>query len=162
MSATFRIIDKGWERILRQMRLMDKSFTKVGVQQDTTREDSEVSDMVLVATWNEFGTKNIPERSFIRETVDKKKKRIFGLKKRMYGDILDGKKSTRRALEIIGEYAQSQTQLTIKRKKNPPNALSTQRAKGRKLGRKNVKLIDNPLIDTGQLIQSIRHVEVMQ
>jgi len=162
MPVKFRIIDKGWKRILRQMRLMDKSFTKVGVQQDTTRKDSEVSDMVLVAMWNEFGTKNIPERSFIRETVDKKKKQIFGLKKKMYEDILDGQKSTRRALEIIGEYVQSQTQLTIKRKKSPPNALSTQRAKGRRLGKKSGRLVDNPLIDTGQLIQSIRHVEVIK
>lgn len=152
MSTKFRVIDRGWNRIRRQMKLLDNSFTKVGVQEGELRAD-DLSEMVIVAAANEFGTERIPERSFLRSTVDKKRRQIFALKKTMYNQILDGRKSTRRGLQIIGEDVQFKIQSTIRKLKTPPNAPST-------IKRKHGKA--NPLVDTGNLVQSIRHVEVVR
>lgn len=160
MAVKTQIIDKGWERIKREMKLLDNSFTKVGVQQDTLRDD--LSDQLVVAFANEFGTKNIPARPFVRATVDLKKQAIFSLQRKMYENVVLGRMSTLIALKAIGEYTQRQMQRYMKRLKTPVNAPSTQRRKGKRKSKKAGFMINNPLVDTGNLVQSIRHVEVIK
>ena len=55
---TFRDIDKGWGRIVRDLKGVSNSYTKVGVQQGSTHkkksEDSgtPISDLVVIAAVN--------------------------------------------------------------------------------------------------------------
>lgn len=102
------------------------------------------ADLVMRAVVNEFGTKTIPERSFLRSTMD--------LRRDFYADLLtdavdrslDGH-PTARALEQIGQIAVGDVRDTISRGVPPPNAPSTIRRKGS----------SKPLIDTGRMWQSL-------
>lgn len=111
-----------------------------------------------IAAANEFGTKTIPERSFLRSTVRKNQSKYKKLGLLLVENLL--KKTTeeeyKKELGKLGLIAQSDVQETIRKLKDPPNALSTQLKKGRSLGKGST--VDNPLIDTGQLIQSITFV----
>ena len=65
LTNTLTIIDKGWKKIVEQIKLADNSHTLVGVQKGTKRnDDSKISDMVKVASINEFGAPkaSIPAR----------------------------------------------------------------------------------------------------
>lgn len=148
--ANVREIDRGWNRIKRELGSMDDSHTKVGVQQGTTRRD--MSDMVTVAAANEIGTRRIPSRPFMRNAFDENKARLVRLSGEMYGDVVSNQKTVRRALETMGEFMTAKVKGSIRRLRTPPNAPST-------IARKKS---DNPLIDQGQLVQSITHVEVLR
>jgi hypothetical protein len=146
--------DRGWRRIKRELKLMDKSYTKVGVQQGEIHKsaDGELSDLVVIAAVNEIGTKRIPSRPFMRNAVDGNQMGIFKTQVEMYGDVSRGVKTVRTALATIGEFMTAKVKKEIKTLRTPPNAPATVKRKGS----------DNPLIDQGQLIQSITHVEVLR
>lgn len=160
--------DMGMEEFLKQVhRAKGKSYTKVGLPFEN--EPIDVSDeenghksqleLVQIAAVHEFGApnRNIPERSFLRSTVDNKREEIDSILTTNYKRYQDGKISLRIALGQIGEYVTNQVQTTI-RNRIPPEL------KPETIRRKTVqgKVGDVPLIDTGQLIQSISHVEVLQ
>ena len=147
-------IDRGWKRIKRSLKRMNTSYTKVGVQEGTQHKskEGELSDLVVIATANEFGTKRIPSRPFMRNAMDKNQVTLFKTQLKMYSEVLAGTKNVRDALAVIGEVAVAKVKKEIRNLKFPPNAPSTIARKGS----------DNPLIDEGQLVQSITHVEVMQ
>lgn len=90
----------------------------------------------------------IPARSFIRSTMDMRREFYQQQALREWNAILDGSKTTQRALAILGLLVQTDIQNTVRTLKDPPNALSTQRQKGS----------DNPLIDTSTLVNSIRYI----
>jgi len=143
------IIDLGWDQIIQETKLADRSYTKVGLQEGTTADD--LSDLVMVGAVNEFGTKRIPARPFIRTTYDDNRGMLFELIDRQYDRILRGRATAKMALERIGEWLEGKTKKKIVDIQAPPNAPSTIAKKGS----------SNPLIDTSQMRQSIRHVEVM-
>lgn len=106
------------------------------------------AELVTIAAVNEFGSADghVPERSFLRSTVDENHKK--------YGDLLQtavergidkGTTALRRELGRVGAVAAGDVQRKIRDLKDPPNAPSTIAAKGS----------DNPLVDTGRLRQSI-------
>lgn len=159
---TVRDIDRGWKEIKRKLSIR-KAYTKVGLPQDgevappkSIRTDqvpvSDMSDLVMVGAANEFGTKRIPARSFLRSATDKATTTIFKLKAKMIDDILQGKRTVREGLSVLGEYLTGQVRKKIVSIRTPPNAPST-------LARKFPKT--NPLIDKGQLVQSIQHEETV-
>ncbi len=90
---------------------------------------------------------NIPERSFIRSTLHEQRDEIIALKKKLLGQILDGKMNTEKALGILGAFLADKIKLKIVAIKDPPNKASTIRKKG----------TSNPLIETGQLRNSITY-----
>jgi len=145
-----KIIDLGWNRIISELKKADKSYTKVGVQEGAKSKD--MSDLVIVAAANEFGTKRIPERSFIRSTFDEQKRTLYPIIEKQYDKVLAGSATVKLALSFIGMFLVAKTQQKIVDTHTPPNAPSTIRRKGS----------SHPLIDTGQLRQSIRNVEVIQ
>lgn len=80
--------------------------------------------------------------------------------------IVRGKSTTKKSLERIGEWMTGKTRKTITEVQTPPNAPSTianKAAKIRNAGKKESFLAGtgNPLIDTGQMRQSVQHVEVI-
>lgn len=163
MSVTFTDNDKVYRRMLKQLHA-GQSYTKVGVQQGTERKDEtgQTSKMVVVAAVQEFGapTRHIPERPFMRKTFDVNKEKLAQMQATLYSKVLAGKMTTKRGLAILGQFMEDETKKVIEAWTLPPNAPSTQRAKGRKTGIEGA-MIDNPLQDTNQMLQSIRHVEVV-
>lgn len=151
-----RSIDKGWNRIRKEIRLMDQSFTKVGIQQGEKRTakpgEKDPFTMVEVGLANEFGTETQAARSFMRSTYDERRGTIDRLMESEKNKILAGTSTTARSLGLIGEYFQGQVQKKIRSNVPPPNAESTVKRK------KSSKT----LIDTAQMLGAIRHVEVLR
>jgi len=137
--------DLGYKEWLKQMRnLADKPFTKIGVLGEGESNEEGVT-VLEYASYNEFGTKDIPERSFIRSTVDERKRRIFGKAFQLQEAIFKGRMTVDTALAIMGTLIKGNIVQKIVNLRSPANAASTIRAKGS----------SNPLIDTGRLRQSI-------
>jgi hypothetical protein len=119
------------------------ALVEVGVISDETYEDG--LTVVEVAVWNEFGTKHIPERPFIRSTVKQQKAPLKAFSGKLLQKILDGKLTREKALGLLGQKVSGEIKETITSLRTPPNAPSTVEA----------KKSSNPLIDTGELRQSI-------
>jgi hypothetical protein len=166
--------DLGWGRILKEIRRMDGSYTKIGVQLDdgakpkesfnpdgSIKKDAE-TDLYIVAVSNEFGTKDgrIPERSYIRSTADKEAPRTAEMLKMGVNSIYSGKNTVKKVLGAVGLYMVGRIQSTINNMKTPRNAEATRKRKGARIAPGFE--VDNPLVDTGQLKQSIRNEEVVR
>lgn len=102
------------------------------------------SDLVMRAVANEFGTSRIPERSFLRATMDRKRDEYAQILQDAVDRGLQGEEM-RAELERVGQLAVGDVRATIARGVPPPNAPSTIRRKGS----------SKPLIDTGRMWQSL-------
>lgn len=87
----------------------------------------------------------IPERSFIRSTLSEERKEIAALTKRLYRAILRGKMDSKKALGLLGIDMADRISQKIVKIKSPAN----------KPGTIKRKRSSNPLVDTGQLKNSI-------
>ena len=125
-------------------RLQDSSIT-VGVHKDAGSYESGES-VVDVATYNEFGTPDIPERSFLRSTIGNNRAKYKGEFEKAYLEAIRGGMNLRAAAGFIGNVARDDIKKTIKDMKEPGNAPSTIAKKG----------FDNPLIETRKLWSSIK------
>lgn len=101
-------------------------------------------DIVMRAMANEFGTQRIPERSFLRSTLDQNRDRYADILVEALERVPDGE-SPERAMSRLGAIVVGDVQRKITEIRYPPNAPSTVKRKGSA----------NPLIDTGQLRQAI-------
>ncbi len=168
MAGGVTVRDLGWERIQRELKRADGSVTKVGFPLGEEPADGELGDMTEVASVaaiHEFGAPkaNIPERSFLRAAHDENLRALAALKKRLYSEIVEGRLTTAEALAQLGEWMTNKTQKKIRDLKQPALAPATVRAKARTLrGKRKAKFLaggGNPLIDTGQMLNSVTHVE---
>jgi len=152
-----RDIDRGYSYIVDQIKLAHNSYTKVGVQENERRDDASEPDMVTIAAWNEFGNRRIPERSFLRSATDEETPNLKTMGDKLYDQVLEGRLTVEKGLHVIGQYLESKIKAKIRSNIPPPNAPATiaQKTVGGKVGNRT-------LIDTGQLIQSIRHVVFMR
>jgi len=152
-----KVIDKdlGYSTWLKQMKsLSNKTFTKIGILGDGESDEEGVTVLQYGAA-NEFGASgagknrniDIPERSYIRSTVDERKRRIFGKAFNLQRDIFLGKLSMNKALSIMGSLIMGNIVQKIVSLRSPANAPSTIRQKGS----------SNPLIKDGRLRQSISY-----
>lgn len=94
---------------------------------------------------HEFGTATIPERSFIRATTKEKRKEIVELQEKLLKKIQSGEMKVDQALDQVGTFVAGLISKKIVDIKSPPNSPETIKRKGS----------SNPLIDTGQLKNSI-------
>ena len=152
-KSSTKEIDHGYKamrRVIKQIQ-RDKPYVKVGVQADAG-EHSEGTPMTLVASVHEFGapSKNIPERSFIRSTMDEKRRFLRGLTQDEIFKIIRLKTHFRSSLDRIGLVISTLIKKKITDLRKPPLKPATIRRKGS----------SNPLVDTGQMRASIRHVVV--
>lgn len=141
--------DKGYRETLRTLLSLDGATAiYVGVRGDAG-ESEDGTPLAQVAAANEFGTDRIPERSFLRSTVDAQQGAYEDLLEQVVTEAVDGGglPALDRGLDRIGLTAVADVQRTMRDLKDPPNAPSTVARKGS----------DNPLIDTGRLRQSISH-----
>lgn len=98
-----------------------------------------------IAWWNEFGTKRNPARPFLRPAIRENKLAISRLIKKLYKLVIENKIEPRRAEKLLALKVQTLIQKKITTLQSPPNAPMTVERKGS----------SSPLIDTGQLRQSI-------
>ena len=149
--------------LVRELNYLATHKVEIGIFADAKREDG--APMLVIAAANEFGAKIpkrqarfggpddensggwiiIPERSYLRAWFDENVDALQATIERLIGQVVEGKISGRAALETIGGYVATHVQAYMVDLKTPPNAPSTIRRKGS----------SNPLIDTGQLKDSI-------
>ncbi len=132
--------DKGWERIKRETQALSGKAVKVGIQSDA----GEVLDR---AFFNEYGTTRIPARPFVSTAFDENRDDLHAMKSRLWDGLMMGRIGADQAAALLGEHHQNQVQEKITSIQTPPNAASTVEQKGS----------SNPLIDTGQMRQSVRY-----
>lgn len=136
-----------------QKRMKDargRSVVKVGIQETAgahTGEGDTGLSVADVGSFHEFGTDTVPQRSFIRAPIQDNKQDLQTLQRKLLRDVMLGGKSTGEALAIIGEKAQSDMVAAINAGIEPGLEQTTIDAKGS----------STPLIDSGQLKQSIRY-----
>lgn len=134
---------------------MANSHVKIGVNEEAGNHDGEGESLTVadVASFMEFGTtdaqgnENIPQRSFIGSTIDELRPELKELTKRLQGQILTGKLTTKQALGLLGEKVKAAIIAKINSDIQPGNAPETIIRKGSSIA----------LIDTGQLKQSITY-----
>lgn len=100
-----------------------------------------------VAAWNEFGTIHMPARPFMKQTVTENKEKFGEMLKLAGQEVLQGTDTTE-ALNKVGVVAKALMQKQIDEGSFAPNAPSTIKMKGS----------SKPLIDTGQMRQSVNYV----
>ena len=125
----------------------DLSKVFVGVPQDIPYPDG--TSLIMVAAVNEFGSADglIPERSFMRSTVEEHKPDFKKFWSKNAAKLLTGEDTPRKVLSVLGQIAEGFVKSKIVDIKTPANASSTAAS----------KKSTNPLVDTGHLVQSIRY-----
>lgn len=109
-------------------------------------------EIAKVATIHEYGAPraNIPERSYIRSTVRERRGELQALMARLVRLMIAGKIDERRALELVGAWLVNAIKGRIVSGPFAPLKPATIARKGS----------DKPLIDTGQLKNSVTFVIV--
>ena len=154
-KVTVKVQQRGGKKLQRLLREAGKggvSGVKVGFFSTAKYQDG--TPVAAVAAWNEFGTKNIPERPFFRNALAEMEDGIANIikagidpRRMVVDDRLAGR---------VGEYVAGQVQESITALKDPPNAPETIARKRKKLGgKKGVGGGENPLIDTGFMHDSV-------
>lgn len=146
MKSKLTVDDKKWREIKRRLPQIEGASVNVGIQSDAGASN-DGTPIAAYAAWNEFGTVNIPSRSFIRSTADEKRTQWNNLADAVIGRILALRSTPEQALSLLGEQAQADIKQKITSLREPPNDAATIRRKGS----------SNPLIDTGAMRNAIRY-----
>lgn len=156
-----RDIDRGYNAIIHDLLALGSSEPKVfvGLLQDKGQERTEEGGITLAgyAAVNEFGSEDghVPERSFLRSTVDDNRGRYMTELDRCAAAFIDGASkggpgaglaALEQRLGQLGAGVARDVKRTIRDLRDPPNAPAT-------LARKYPG--DNPLIHTRRMSQSI-------
>lgn len=143
------IRDKGWKELRAKMSELDTAFVTVGVHGGDDKHGEKTTPLALVAAVNEFGSQDghVPERSFLRSTIDSRQDDLRQVQRRVLSEVVGGRQSVRGALSILGMWVQAAVQRTITKHPPPPNAPATIAKKGS----------SGTLIDSGQLRQGISY-----
>ena len=161
--ATITDKDHGYKRLRLNMSTGADSYTLVGfpekgtaglpTQSGSRHEEYDWDTVIGIASVHEFGTLdgNVPARPFLRPAIDGGHDEIAKVKQRALELMIDGKLTSKQALAVVGEYAQGRIQRAIDRVTSPALKPATIKRKGS----------SKPLIDTGQMRNSVQHVEVM-
>ncbi len=120
---------------------MDK-FVTVGIHEDKNARGEGLSNAQIGAI-NHFGGGNIPARPWLDVGVEKGSRKYI----QIIETAVKSNESLDMALERVGVVAAGEVQLYIRQLQDPPNAESTIKK----------KKSANPLIDTGQMRQSVSY-----
>lgn len=146
-----KVNKREFKQLLRQMeQLRGDPHVKCGVFADSGTYPNGMT-VVDVAIANEFGTDKIPERPFMRISARKMRPQLVKLAHRTFERVLAGTLSVDNAMDVIGAFGVKEIRATITRGVPPPNSPITIIRKGS----------STPLVDTGQLRQSITYKKVV-
>ena len=149
MSSGITDRDIGYAALVAALKEIGRSAAAVYIGLPGESTDAET---LIAAASNEFGTDTIPERSFLRSTVDENAGAYLSDLAEDVVRVAEGRGSNlTTVLKRTGQRASDDVKRKIVSLRSPPNAAATVAKKGS----------DNPLIDTGRLLQSITYkVEV--
>jgi hypothetical protein len=189
MSAriTFKVQknDQEWKKLQARLRpFVNEPRAEVGVVGEQASEDHGGISMGELAAVHEFGSpkNNIPERSFIRSTLESNASEYATLLRPLLQQLLEGKLKVKRVLSIWGAKASADIRARLLRGAPLSPTLSKRTIAARKaralvrqqsgtspgklrssdgrfLSLKNVGL--RPLVETGKLVASISWEVVM-
>lgn len=153
-------MDMGFQAVVAEINKMNGSYVKVGFQEgEVTKSQTKGQrskkaglSMPEIAAQNEFGTDRIPARPFMRSAVDMNRAKLDKAISGEYDKIVAGESTVKKSLNLIGLFMTGLIQKQIRATYYPPNAKSTI----------EMKKSSHPLIDFGQMIQSVRHVVVIK
>jgi hypothetical protein len=145
-------IDHGMDFIEKELKKLKSkdAYTAIGYFAGKSFDPSK--DIVARAMVHEYGTRDgrIPKRPFKRMTFEKNIKNIEKRKAAEYDRILAGKQTAKQALSRLGEWYVGKMKMMIKTGSFIPlKPLTIRRKRGG----------DKPLIDTGQMRNSVTHRE---
>lgn len=133
MAIRHEEIDKGANRIIREMRRLENSFTTIGVHKSAGKYTGAKKNPTVaqVAAWNEFGTKTSPARPFMRSAIDTGLKKINRRTIEEFRAVSDGRRTAKLALDRLGFLIQTMVQGRIQKSNSwaKANAPSTRRQK---------------------------------
>ena len=124
---------------------LDKGTVDVGILASEGKHQDSESTVAEIGYKHEFGLVGMPERSFIRSTINGQARDIKTVIRSQYKKVLDGSITTKEGLGILGSFTAGLIQEKFTDNDWAPNSEKTQAKKGSA----------TPLIDTGQLRQSI-------
>lgn len=136
--------DKGFMDILKGAKSLDGKTLVAGVLQEAGKTSTGTS-LVDVAVYNEYGTRHIPARPFMRIASTEHGKKWQEHAEKAAIAVMDGRIKAERAVELVGNEVVGDIQQIIGSDKLEANAPATIKR----------KKSDSPLIDTGRLRQSI-------
>lgn len=149
MASRNRLQVKGPNAIRDIQKRMNDVAVSVGVHASAGvhKESKGKLKVAQIYAFGEFGTENSPERPTLRPTMRMQRQKYIGVMRTitLKAMTVDGY-DIRIQMGKLGQVAQNDVQKAIRDLDSPPNAESTVKAKGS----------SNPLIDTGQLLSSIR------
>jgi hypothetical protein len=154
--------DFGFRRIIKELKkLEEKPYVKIGypATSSKTKDKHEEGDGFItvldIAIIHEFGspdpTVNLPERSFIRSSFDKNRKKYINLNKKLIEKIYVGGITVEKALDIIGETILNDIKEFLRNNEVSPKSQRAVIVQGAKT-----------LIDTSQLMNSMTYKRVMK
>lgn len=146
MAGRTRDRDLGWREFQRQLREARTIEVVVGVQQGEMNGDGE--QIATYAAANEFGTEEIPERSFMRSAFDENVSELQQEMEGRYQQMMRGALTTRQALGLVGLKLQDMIKDKISSNIPPPNSEATIERKGS----------SRTLIDTSAMKNSIHYI----
>lgn len=142
-----KVIRKGMGIAGLKKRMLKNGYVTVGIHRKEGKHDDSELTVANIAAKHEFGLGGMPERSFMRSTMFQEKKRIKKELKKAAVLLANGKGFDSK-VKKLGEHLRGKIIAKINSIKTPPNSPGTIAKKG----------VDNPLVDSGQMKQSIHSV----
>lgn len=143
IEVSTKLTDMGIDKVLENVIELGGKQVKVGIQAGSGSHDG--VDILDIAIYNHFGTRNIPSRPFVSDCFDKNQGQISEAKKRIVYRVMVGMPAST-GLAQLGQWYQDVLKGHIRNGGWVPNAPATVKRKGS----------SRPLIDTGQLVNSVR------
>jgi hypothetical protein len=159
MTAPFRDNRRLYDQKISELEKLSNSYVLIGFQEGSQtksqvkgkRRKEAGKSMPQIAAENEFGAGNIPARPFMSTSFDENRDRINQAISGEYDKIIQDTSTIRKSLNLIGIFVTSLIQQKIRAIHTPPNSPRTIA----------IKKSSKPLIDFGQMIQSVRHKVVI-
>lgn len=128
-------------------RVMGGHVVKIGFPAGASEKDGTPS--ALVGAVHEFGSvsRGIPERSYLRSTMNEQMNKYIAMNKRTLRRVVTGVMTMRLALELLGQVASGDVKKKIRSGPFTPLSQRTIDSKGS----------DRPLIDTGDMLKNVTY-----
>lgn len=127
--------------IWKRLRTVGTKHVRVGVPAGAGSYPDGGPSIAQVAAWNHEGTSRIPARPFLAVPLDGRTSEVKNMVTRVAQGVLTMPGQRDRILEALALWCRNRVVAAINAGFPPPNATSTERAKGSSL----------PLVDTGVL-----------
>tara|TARA_Y100000385_G_C13016093_1_gene603909 strand:- start:779 stop:1210 length:432 start_codon:yes stop_codon:yes gene_type:complete len=121
-----------------------------GILGSAGRHEDSRESVAQVAAYNEYGTAKIPERPAFRASFHKNRKKYLNKLIAISKKTFKTQRMKLSAFDALGKEARNDIQMSIAGGSWVANAESTQLRKG-----KGKQLINDPLINSGQMINSV-------